>query len=606
MSAAERWRASPYMRLAAFMVAVALWREVRVSGLAGENTYNLWLFYATVVVGFWFVFGLAGQFAFSQAAFAGLGGYASNWASRGNSFWVGLVFAVVMCGALAALFALLVRRASHFYFAIATLALGEILHLLFTRWDAFTGGLGGEAIGIRPISINGYVFSTSTRVFWFLLAMLGLALLAGMFLQRSPVLRETIATRDHESVAATLGTPVLRLRVSMFVLGSVVAGVSGAVFVAWKGFATPDAFGLELGIGVFLMLILGGVESLWGPVLGAAFYVYIPQWLHRFSEYKDVIYGGLLVVAVLVVPEGLVGIGRRLYRLRGGPGPPGLAPSLQTAGRGGLRPLRPSRSRSGGDPGGPVVTSEDVRVRFGGVVAVDGVSLSLAREEILGLVGPNGSGKSTFLNALCGVVPASGHVTVDGHRVPLGRPGAIRRFGVLRTYQAPQTYSHLSCLDDVMLSTADRAASGMFVSWLARPVMHRHERERRERALYALERVGLAGLADVSVASLPYGQRRLLELARAIAGEPLVLLLDEPSAGLSAAETDEIAALLRSIREDGTALLVVDHKIDFISAIASRVAVLELGALVAVGDVSTIFDDPRVIDAYLGIEEHAG
>jgi branched-chain amino acid transport system permease protein len=588
----ERLRRSPYVRLAAFLAAAALYRGVRISGLAGENTYNLWLFYATVVVGFWFVFGLAGQFAFSQAAFAGLGGYSYNWASRHHTFWVGLLFAVVASGALAALFALLVRRAAHFYFAIATLGLGEILHLVFTKWDAFTGGLGGEAIGVRSISVNGHALTSGTQVFWFLLAMLGLALLAGLLLERSPVRREVIATRDHESVAATLGTPILRLRVSLFVLGSVVAGVAGAVFVAWKGFATPETFGLELAIGVFLMLILGGVDSLWGPVLGAAFYVYIPEWLHRFSEYKDVIYGGLLVLAVLVVPEGLIGVVRRL----------------------GSRFLRSDREMSRqtrhlavrtNRPVALGLSASDIRVHFGGVVAVDSVSLDVLPGEILGLVGPNGSGKSTFLNALCGLVPASGGLRVGDRSVPLGRPGAIRRLGVLRTYQAPQTYVHLSCLDDVMLSTTDRVATGIVAAWLARPVMARHERARRVRALEVLDRVGLGALAEASVAGLPYGQRRLLELARAIAGEPAVLLLDEPSAGLNDSETDDIAALLRSVRDDGMSLLVVDHKIDFIVAISDRVAVLELGAVVAVGEPSTVLDDPRVIDAYLGIEEHA-
>lgn len=587
----ERARTSPYVRLAAFLAAAALYREFRISGLAGENTYNLWLFYATVVVGFWFVFGLAGQFAFSQAAFAGLGGYAYNWASRHHTFWVGLVFAIVASGALAGLFALLVRRASHFYFAIATLGLGEILHLVFTKWDAFTGGLGGEAIGVRSISVNGHALTSGTQVFWFLLAMLGLALLAGMLLERSPVRREVIATRDHESVAATLGTPVLRLRVSLFMLGSVVAGVAGAVFVAWKGFATPDTFGLELAIGVFLMLIVGGVDSLWGPVLGAAFYVYIPEWLHRFSEYKDVIYGGLLVVAVLVVPEGFVGIVRRLgsrFRSDREMSVPSRHAAVRTEDRAGVG-----------------LSASDIHVHFGGVVAVDSVSLELLSGEILGLVGPNGSGKSTFLNALCGLVPATGRLQIGDRDVPLGKTGAVRRFGVLRTYQAPQTYVHLSCLDDVMLSTTDRVGTGIFAAWLLRPVMGRHERARRARALEALDRVGLAGLADAPVAGLPYGQRRSLELARAIAGDPAVLLLDEPSAGLNDSETDEIAALLRSIRDDGTSLLVVDHKIDFIVAISNRVAVLELGAVVAVGEPGTVFDDPRVIDAYLGIDEHA-
>jgi ABC-type branched-subunit amino acid transport system ATPase component len=252
-----------------------------------------------------------------------------------------------------------------------------------------------------------------------------------------------------------------------------------------------------------------------------------------------------------------------------------------------------------------VLEAEEVRVRFGGVLAVDGVSLTLRANEILGLVGPNGSGKTTFLNALTGVVPATGSVRVMGRPVRLGRPGRARARQVLRTYQSPQTYEHVSCIEDVLLSTSDRRLTGISAACLLRPPTLRHERERWHRANLALERVGLVGLAEQTTARLTYGQRRLLELARVIAAEPSIVLLDEPSAGLNAAETAQLARHLEGVRADGVTILLVDHKLDFVTSLCDRIAVLELGRLVAVGRPDDVFADERVVDAYLGVADEA-
>jgi len=223
--------------------------------------------------------------------------------------------------------------------------------------------------------------------------------------------------------------------------------------------------------------------------------------------------------------------------------------------------------------------------------------------EILGLVGPNGSGKTTFLNALTGVVPAGGYFEVGGQPVPLGTPGRSRAVGVLRTYQSPQTYDHLSCIEDVLVSTSDRKLTGVLAAWFLRPLVVRREQARWAVAVDALTRVGLGQFAETPAARLTYGQRRLLELARAIAAGPRVLLLDEPSAGLDAAETDQLSGYLKGLRDEGVALLIIDHKLDFIIDLCDRVAVLEQGHLVAVGDADTVFEDQRVVDAYLGVAD---
>jgi ABC-type branched-subunit amino acid transport system ATPase component/ABC-type branched-subunit amino acid transport system permease subunit len=623
----------PYLWLGLFLVGVALYRQFVTAGRADADLYNTWIFYAVIVTGFYFVFGVSGQFAFSQAVFAAVGGYSSAWATRESllgvdSIWMGFVFGGAATAVVATLFALLMRKASHFYFAIATLGLSEIILEVLHKWTDFTGAVGDATTGIRRLSVLGYELDSSYRVFWLLLAALGIVLLAGVFIARSPVQREAIAERDRQPVAAVLGVPVLRVRVMMFVLGSTIAGLAGSILVHWRGSVAPGDFGIDLGLAIFVMLILGGIDSLWGPALGAAFYVYVPRWLqefdvelfgHELRSYREILFGSLLVITMVAFPEGLVGVGRRLRALVTGPEGrrstwlaellrPARSPERPPARRtDGDRPAAPERddlaAAPSADPPAPVLETESIRVRFGGVRAVDGVTLALAPREILGLVGPNGSGKTTFLNALTGVVPATGSLRVEGRPVRLGRPGTARSRKVLRTFQSPQNYDHLSCIEDVLLSTSDRRLTGLGASWLLRPLMLRDERARWRRAGSALDRVGLGHLAGQPTARLSYGQRRLLELARAIAGDPSILLLDEPSAGLDQSETEQLTHHLRRLRDEGVAVLLVDHKLDFVTALSDRVAVLELGRVVAVGSADTVFADQRVVDAYLGVAE---
>ena len=533
------------------------------------------------------------------------------------------------------------RRASEFYLAIATLGLSEILLEIMRKWTDFTGSAGDVTAGIKPIDYwFGHEVSQLNQYaqFWVWFIAFAIAMVVAIWLARSPVQRETIAMRDQPQVAATLGVPTLKRRITMFVLGSGIAAAAGALFVHTKGFANPEDFNITLGLGIFVILILGGIDSRWGPVVGAAFYVFVPQWLqggifgisgldftvkvfgqeHRFGDFRDIFFGSLLVITMIAFPEGLVGIGRRIRARTFGKVQPerrtwlsdlfGLTPKGKpddASLNGDLSFSAPFVKGVHGDEPDtdPVIEAEDIRVQFGGVQAVDGVSLTLYDNEILGLVGPNGSGKTTFLNALTGVVDATGSMRVRGNPVGLGRPGRIRGFGVLRTFQAPQTYAHLTCLEDVLLSTTDRRYTGITSSWFARPPMDHHERGRWEAAMAALDRVGLTHLAEAPTSRLSYGQRRLLELARVIYGEPKALMLDEPSAGLNAAETDQLAVYLQELKDDGVAILLIDHKLDFITSLCDRVAVLELGHLVAVGPAATVFADQRVVDAYLGVDE---
>jgi branched-chain amino acid transport system permease protein len=616
------YRGVPYVTIALVIGAITLYRNTRTSGFAQENLFNDWLIYAIVVLGFYFVFGVAGQFAFSQAAVFGLGGYASAWATRNpdNSMLLGVLAAAAIVGVVALAFALLMQRAEHFYFAVGTLGLQSIIVLVVTKWQSFTHGAGGEVVGIRRWELFGETFQSSFAVFKLLIVALAIALVVAALIERSPVRREAIAVRDQPVVARTLGLPTLRIRVAMFVLGSVFAAVAGSLYAHRTGSLSTESFGVHLGLYIFLMAILGGLGSMWGPIVGSWFFVYSNDWLsrseievasHPLREFKPIVFGLLLIVVMIAAPEGITGLLRRLRGGRSAAMPMFLSRSLGLA-----KDPEPTEEPVTDAPavaevaapviGEPVLEAKGITVSFGGVRAVDDVDVTLRKGEILGLIGPNGSGKSTTLNAITGIVPANGSLRVGGRDVGLRSPEAVVRAGVRRTYQTPQRYLELSCIDNVLLSTTDRRLTGIAASIVLRPLVLRRERARWRKAGEALDRVGLLDVAEQPAGALSYGGQRLLELARVIAGDPEVVLLDEPSAGLNDRETEVLAAHLRVLRQEGVSLLVVDHKIDFISNLCDRVVVLELGRLVAEGDPHGIWQDERVQNAYLGVTAGEG
>lgn len=277
---------------------------------------NLWLLYSVIAVGFYFIFAVAGQFALSQAFMAMLGGFVSAVVSEDTSFIVGVVAGMAAAGVVSALFALLMRRVNDFYFAIATLGLAQVGTLVIRNWDAL-GGQDGTRIGIAPATVLGRTLRMQDEVFWLILVVLVLVLLAAAAIERSPFRRELIAVQHNSKVATTLGVPVLLLRVTVFALGSMMAALAGAVYSHWQGFMSIEAFGLDLGIGIFIMVLFGGTSSVWGPVIGAAFYVWVPAKVEFLSGYQDVFFGALILLIIVGFPDGLLGIFRLLAGLPG-------------------------------------------------------------------------------------------------------------------------------------------------------------------------------------------------------------------------------------------------------------------------------------------------
>ncbi|MGE0877371.1 MAG: ABC transporter ATP-binding protein [Acidimicrobiia bacterium] len=248
----------------------------------------------------------------------------------------------------------------------------------------------------------------------------------------------------------------------------------------------------------------------------------------------------------------------------------------------------------------PIFEVEGITVRFGALTAVDDVTFAVNENEVLGLIGPNGSGKSTLLNAICGLVKAKGNVKVRGQNITMGSPGAVVRQGVFRTFQTPQVDPAMTCMENVMVGSPDKAGRGPVASWVTRPLMWKHDKGRWEEAAEALDRVGLLDRANLSAQALSYGDRRLLEIARALMARPSLLLMDEPAAGLSAGETQRLADLLLEITRGGLGLLVIEHKISFLEQLVQRLVVLELGRMIAQGKPEDVWKDPAVVAAYLG------
>jgi branched-chain amino acid transport system permease protein len=316
------YRRHQFVEVVVFAGLVALIAPQIITGPANQNLMDLWLAYSIAAVGFYCVFGLAGRFTFCQTFMMLMGGYMSAWVTRelgAKWFLLGLVSAVAVTAFAALLIGVATARSRDFYFAIGTLAVTEVGLVVFPLTTRLTGP-SGEEIGISPPQIGSHVLLSQIDIFWLSLIILVLVLLVGVLIERSPIAREAIASRDNPTVARTLGVPLGRVQLQLFMMGSAAGGLSGALIGHSTGTVTTGSFGISLATGIFLMLLLGGANSMWGPVLGAAFYVLVPHVLQRFDTYETIIYGVLLLVIVIILPEGLIGLGQRAYnRLQGRP-----------------------------------------------------------------------------------------------------------------------------------------------------------------------------------------------------------------------------------------------------------------------------------------------
>jgi branched-chain amino acid transport system permease protein len=336
-----------YLVWAVLVVLIALVVPRLFSTTPNQYLVDVWLVYALAGLGFYWIFGLAGRFAFCQTFMMALGGYLSDWitAHLGADWFVLSMVAAMAATALAALIiGVVLNRSTIFYFAIGTLAVTQVGNVVFNHTTSFSGP-NGTVVDVPAPSLFGLTLNSYSQMFWFLLAILAAAALLGVLIERSPLRRDAIAARDNAEVARTIGVPVSRVQLVLFAVGSALGGLSGSLLGAVSGTTSTSSFGIQLAIGIFLMLLIGGVDSVWGPVVGAAFYVAIPQWLSGLAQYQGIVYGALLLVVIILFPQGIVGALRTLAsHIRPGSRPSMPRPTIIDR----LRPLLPLGRRQGG------------------------------------------------------------------------------------------------------------------------------------------------------------------------------------------------------------------------------------------------------------------
>jgi branched-chain amino acid transport system permease protein len=572
--------------------------------LSIEGSYYQYLgiivfIYGIVAVGLNILAGYAGQFSLGHAALMAMGAYTTALLTKalapiaffqatGTHIWLGMAAGTVMAAIFGALLALPALRVRGPYLAMVTIAFGWVIFKILQEWVAVTGGDLGLA-SIPKVQVGSFELKTH-HFYYMALAFFVLALIFQHRLVHSAFGMRIRAMKHSELGVASVGVDVYGLKVLVFVISAAFAGFGGTLFAHQQNYISPDNFQFFSSVFFLLAILFGGAGTQMGPVIGATVLTLLPEMLHDFDKFRLIVYGAFILLTLYFLPTGVMGLFER-----------------------GGRPLRlnvPTDSRHDmpGEGREPDLTSagaslelDRVSRAFGGLQALRDVSFRVEAGTIHALIGPNGAGKTTLINVITGFYRAdAGRIRIDDRIVSLSSMSAAARHGVVRTFQTIKLFGDMTVLEHVMVGFARHSRSGI---WSALTGSRRSKEETRKNLAEArklIRFVGLEGLEERPANVLPYGHRRLLEIARALAVMPKLLLLDEPAAGLVAEEIEALAAVIRRLKASGMTVLLVEHHMDLVVSISDRVTVLDYGVVIANDTPAAIQRDEKVIKAYLG------
>lgn len=578
--------------------------------LAGSSPFVLGV---GVSIGIWIIlgvsysvtFGLAGQFSVAHAAVFGTGAYVTailmtRW---GVSFWWTLPAAVGGGALVGGLIGLPAWRLGGDYVALISLAAGVMFQEVALNWTPVTGGPEGIA-NIPNATIGGHTFDDADYFLTSIAMALAVVLIA-IRLARSNVGRTWLAVREDELAAQAIGIGTGRSKVLAFAVGGALAAIAGSIFAVYQTFVSSVSFGVVQSVQVVLIVLLGGVGRMWGAAIAATLLTILSAELATVATISLGLNGVLVLVAIMLrrgaFTAGLATVTRR-FTSRSEAGPERLGRMTATARSEGVSP--PARTAAGKpDVHRRLLDVDSLTKDYGGVRAVDSVSFTLSAGQILAVIGQNGSGKTTLVNVVTGIHPPTcGRVLFSGRDITGWSLSAIARMGVARTFQNLRLFEDLSVRDNVLLGAMGRVPARLMEALLPTVTTARRNRQLRRVTERTLDQLGIGRLADASVQDLAHGDRRRVEVARALVSDPALLVLDEPTAGLTAAEAEGLVAALERLRTENRAALVIEHNLAAVGRIADDVLVLHEGRQLARGPVPTALGNPAVRRLYLGIE----